>query len=207
MLVYLLRHGETDWNLEGRCQGASDLDLNGTGIQQGQAVASYLSKKKIHAVYSSNLKRAIQTANLISRPHGLRVAIESDFRELHHGAFEGLTFPEIRASHPDFIRLWRSKPAELLLPGGERLVDVEMRAWKRLEQIQQSHFSHETVVVVSHNFPILAILCRITEAPLDRYRSFHVDPCGLSGLSYDPKDGWRINQVNDTSHLSHRDFA
>jgi broad specificity phosphatase PhoE len=203
MQVFLLRHGETDWNFERRCQGTTDLDLNGTGVRQAEAAASYLSKETIHAVYSSDLKRAILTADFISRPHDLKVTVDGDFRELHHGELEGLTFSEIRTSYPDFIRIWKNKPAELPLPGGERLVDVERRVWKGLKRIQQSHLSHETVVVVSHNFPILAVLCGITGTPLDRYRSFHIDPCGLNHLSYDSTNGWRINRINKTSYLSH----
>ncbi len=201
MRILLLRHGETDWNLQGRCQGITDLDLNDRGKRQAMDVAAHLSTEKIDAIYSSDLKRALHTAEIIRRSHDLDVTADSDFRELNHGELEGLTFTDIRSFYPDFLTRWRSEPARLIVPGGERLVDVEQRVWKGIERIVSSHSSDEKVVVVSHNFPILAILCRITGTPLNQYRSFRVVPCGVNSLSYDSKDGWRIIQVNGTDYV------
>ncbi len=192
MRIFLLRHGETDWNLEGRCQGFTDIDLNEHGIQQAAEIAQCLSKEKIDAIYSSDLKRALRTAEAIRQFHRLEVNVQHDLRELNHGQFEGLTFAQIRDSYPDFMRSWRGEPAEILIPGGERLVDVAQRAWKAMERIAWSHLAHETVVVVSHHFPIVAILCQITGTPLNLYRSFRAEPCGLHGLDYDFIGGWRL---------------
>lgn len=196
MRIFLLRHGETDWNLQGRCQGSTDIDLNERGKQQAREIAAYLGSERIDALYSSDLRRALQTAEIIKQSHGLVVRVDSDFRELDHGAFEGLTFSDIRASHADFLVQWRREPAQLVIPGGERLVDVGERAWKGMERIVRLHSRNETVAVVSHNFPILAILCRVTGTPLDHYRSFRVDPCGLSHLNYDDQSRWRVAQIN-----------
>lgn len=196
MQLLLLRHGATDWNLEGRCQGATDLELNETGFRQAQEAGAALSGDRIDAVYSSDLKRALQTARCISQPHGLTVTVDPSLRELDHGVLEGLTFEEIRSGYPDFMRVWRAEPAEASLPGGERLIDVERRAWEGLNGIVGRHGPGETVVIVSHNFPILAILCRITGTPLNRYRSFHLDPCGISRVSYHPAGQWRLIGVN-----------
>ena len=202
MQIFLLRHGETDWNLQGRCQGITDVDLNNRGRQQARCIAKHLGSEKIAAIYSSDLKRALQTAEIIKRSHGLEVTVDSDFRELNHGAFEGLTFLDIRAAYPDFLSLWRSEPGKMMIPGGERLVDVEKRVWNGMERILKSHLSRETVVVVSHNFPILAVLCRITGTPLNNYRSFRVEPCGLSCVSHDDREGWRIVQINGTDYIA-----
>lgn len=196
MRLLLLRHGATDWNLEGRCQGATDLELNETGFRQAQEVGAALSGDRIDAVYSSDLKRALQTARFISQPHGLTVTVDPGLRELDHGVLEGLTFEEIRASYPDFMRVWRTEPAEAPVPGGERLIDVEKRAWEGLNRIVRRHGPDETVVIVSHNFPILAVLCRITGTPLNRYRSFHLDPCGISRIRYDSVGRWQLIGVN-----------
>lgn len=194
MRIFLVRHGETDWNQQGRCQGTTDLELNQSGIRQAENVAEYFSKEEIHAVYSSNLQRAIQTAQLICRYHPLTVTIENSFRELHHGKFEGLTFSEIRSVYPDFIQKWREEPAELAIPGGESLVDVSKRAWNGMDRIVQCHHSDATVVVVSHNFPILAILCGVTGIHLNRYRSFCIAPCKVSHVSYTRGEGWKLIQ-------------
>jgi broad specificity phosphatase PhoE len=198
--IVLVRHGATDWNLQGRCQGATDRELNAAGIRQAEEIATALTAESIHVIYSSNLKRARQTAQLISQPHNLPVLIEEDVRELDHGELEGLTFDEIKENYPDFIQRWRTEPAEIQLPGGERLIDVAERAWNGLNRIVRRHSVAESIVVVSHNFPILGILCRITATHLNNYRSFHLDPCGVTRLHHNGADDWRITQVNNQEY-------
>ncbi len=199
--IVLVRHGATDWNLQGRCQGATDRELHVVGIRQAEEIAAILAKESIHAIYSSDLKRARQTASLISRPHNLPVIVEQDIRELDHGALEGLTFTEIKASYPDFLQCWRTEPAQIQVPGGERLVDVADRAWNGLNRIVERHPSAQKLVVVSHNFPILGIVCKVTGIDLNQYRSFHLDPCGVSRLIRNSRDDWQITQINSKAYL------
>ncbi|HEY3304382.1 MAG TPA: histidine phosphatase family protein [Candidatus Binatia bacterium] len=199
MRIFLLRHGATDWNLARRCQGTTDLELNETGLRQAAAAAHELSGEKIDAVYSSQLRRALQTAAAVGRLHHLTVIVEESLRELDHGEIEGLTFAEIQATRPDFLREWRDRPAEADIPGGERLAEVEKRAWDGLCRIVGRHGAENTLVIVSHNFPILAVLCRITGTPLNRYRSFHLDPGEIVRLSYDADDAWRV--ISKNGHL------
>ncbi len=135
MRIFLVRHGATDWNLAGRCQGTTDLELNETGLRQAEAAALGLTGEKITAVYSSDLKRARQTAEAVARRHHLAVLVEESIRELDHGELEGLTFAEIHAVRPDFIRRWRDEPADADIPGGEKLAQVARRAWDGLGRI------------------------------------------------------------------------
>lgn len=200
MQVLLLRHGETRWNHERRCQGITDTHLNETGLKQARKVAAALSMEKLDAVYASNLKRAVQTAHAIGEPHGLDVISDGDFRELNHGDLEGLTFIEIRKTYPEFIDLWRRYPADIVIPGGESLGDVEKRTWRGIERIIQRHGADERVVVVCHQFPLATILCRITGTPLNRYRSFHMDPCGLARISHEQAQGWKILETRGLDH-------
>jgi len=197
MQVVLLRHGATDWNLQGRCQGTSDIELNDVGLRQADTIAACLSREQIDAVYSSHLRRALQTAHAVSRPHHLPVVVERDVRELDHGDLEGLTFNEIKEQYTEFLVRWRAEPAELQIPGGERLTDVSERAWKGLQRIVDRHNDDSTVVVVSHNFPILGIICRITDTHLNNYRTFHLDPCGVTRLSYFGGEKWAVTQINN----------
>jgi len=201
MEIVFVRHGATDWNLQGRCQGATDLDLNEAGLRQAELIAERLSKENVAAVYSSRLKRALRTGELIGRLHQLPVRIEDDLRELDHGELEGLTFEDIKVRFPDFIRRWRVTPAELQVPGGEKLIDVADRAWSGLHRIAERHRFGETVVAVSHNFPILAILCRIVGVPLNQYRTFHLDPCGITRIIRCNGNGWTVTEING------RDYA
>lgn len=196
MQIFLIRHAETDWNREGRCQGITDLDLNETGLRQAEEIAAFLKKRRVDAIYSSDLKRALRTAETIARCHGLEVRVDSSFRELNHGKLEGLTFAEIGVFYPEFARRWRSDPERLLVPGGERLIEVAKRAWKAMERIASAHLSDEALVVVSHHFPIAAILCEITGISLSRYRSFEIRPCRPYLVQHLSGGGWRAELVD-----------
>jgi broad specificity phosphatase PhoE len=198
--VLLVRHGATDWNLQGRCQGTTDLDLNQVGVRQAEQIAASLTNETIHGIYSSNLKRAQQTAQFISLYHQLPVLIETDVRELDHGELEGLTFAEIKRNYSQFIQKWRTEPAEIQVPGGERLVDVARRAWNGLNRIVQLHSAEEALVVVSHNFPILGIICRITGIHLNNYRTYHVDPCSVTRLNHHSGDHWEVTCINNQAY-------
>src|SRR4030095_3726679 len=200
MEIVLVRHGATDWNLQGRCQGSTDRNLSDVGIRQAEQIATLFSKEEIHALYSSNLRRAVQTAELIRRPHNLPVIIEDDVRELDHGELEGLTFNEIKKSYGEFLTRWRREPAEIRVPGGERLADVAERAWNGLSQIVERHPQAERILVVSHNFPILGIICRVTNTHLNDYRTFHLDPCSVTKLYYDGSGSWQARHINNREY-------
>ncbi len=122
--------------------------------------------------------------------------IEESIRELDHGHLEGLTFNEIKQNYGEFLARWRSEPAELQVPGGERLADVAERAWLGLHQIVTRHEPSDTIVVVSHNFPIVGIVCRITGTHLNEYRNFHLDPCGMSRLNRNGDGSWQVTHIN-----------
>jgi broad specificity phosphatase PhoE len=199
MRLLLLRHGETNWNSQGRCQGLTDLDLNETGAQQARETAWSLRNESIDAIYSSDLKRAFQTAGAVNKYHDLGVTIDSDLRELNHGDLEGRTFEEVRDAFPEFIKAWRNQPAYLPIPGGESFADVNHRSSRSLERICHRH-AQQTVLVVSHQFPIRAILCQITGSPLNHYRNFKVDPCELFLYSYEFYKGWKLLQFYDQSY-------
>jgi broad specificity phosphatase PhoE len=203
--IVLVRHGATDWNLEHRCQGSSDRDLSEVGVSQAEAIAALLRHESVHAIYSSDLKRARRTAEVISQPHNLPVIIEEKIRELDHGELEGLTFNEIRQNFGEFLTRWRTEPAELQVPGGEKLSDVAERAWSSLNQIVERHPSAPSIVVVSHNFPIVGIVCRITGTHLNNYRNFHLDPCGITRLHCNGDGRWQVTHVNSQEYPERSD--
>jgi phosphoserine phosphatase len=198
--IVLVRHGATDWNLQGRCQGSTDRELSEVGLRQAAQTSALLSSEEIHAIYSSNLRRARQTAEVISQPHNLPVMIEDGVRELDHGELEGLTFNDIKNNYAEFLMRWRSEPGDICVPGGERLADVAERAWKGLNEIIRRHRGAPGILVVSHNFPILGIVCRITGTPLNDYRTFHLDPCSVTRLKHDDMDGWQVTHVNSREY-------
>jgi phosphoserine phosphatase len=198
--IVLVRHGATDWNLQGRCQGITDRELSDVGVRQAEQLAALLSSEGFQAIYSSGLRRARQTAELISQPHNLPVMIEEDIRELNHGALEGLTFNEIKQNYSDFLTRWRIEPAEIQVPGGEKLTDVAERAWQGVTRIVDRHPTAQSIVIVSHNFPILGIVCRVTATHLNSYRSFHLDPCSVTRLHRNGANAWSVTQVNNKEY-------
>ena len=200
MNLILIRHGETDWNRSGRCQGVADIALNENGKQQARELANSLKDHKITAVYSSHLKRALETAEHIAEHHDLDVRIERDLHEMNQGDLEGLSFPDIRDRYADVLLKWRESPETLRLPNGESLIEVQDRAWSVIEKVQREHMG-ETVVAVSHNLTIITLLCKITGVGLKGFREFNVQATSKNVIVSENGD-IRVDVINDISHLS-----
>jgi broad specificity phosphatase PhoE len=167
MELILIRHGETLWNKEGRVQGFSDIDLSAAGHQQARQLALSLKDHPIHAVYSSPLIRAQKTARIINQYHDAPVYIESGLMEMDQGDFEGLSFQELMACEKSFLQKWIADPASMQIPNGESFMELQTRAWKAIESILDKS---EDALVVSHNFTIAAILCKIKNISLSQFR-------------------------------------
>lgn len=200
MNLILVRHGETDWNRTGRCQGVADIDLNDNGKQQVRELASSLKDERISAIYSSDLKRALETAREIASHHKLTVNIEKDLREMDQGELEGLRFSEIRERYDHVLTQWRESPETLKLPMGESLAGLQERALRVFNKILERH-SGETVVTVSHNLTITTLLCKFSGVGLKGFRNFNLQ-AACKNLIVCRKDGIEIEVLNDVSHLS-----
>ena len=144
--VFLVRHGATDWNKEKRAQGHADIDLNEDGHKQAAAVATQLAHEHLDAVFSSDLKRARDTAVAIASAHGLEVQVDPDLREIDQGDWEGLTTDEIRTRWPD---LWGPNRHYNARPGGESPQQVKSRSLRALQRAVEAH-PDGVIAVVSH---------------------------------------------------------
>ncbi len=203
MNLILIRHGETEWNRTGRCQGVADIDLNDTGRRQVGELAHSLKDADIRAVYSSDLLRALRTARQIASHHDLDVNIDKDLREMDQGDLEGLLFEDIRDRYSDVMKEWRESPETLRLPGGESLSQVQDRAWSVFEKINRLH-AGETVVAVSHNLTITALLCKITGVGLRGFRNFNLRAASKN-IIVSVNGNIEVRLLNDVSHLSPND--
>ena len=126
IIIYLVRHGETDWNLNHRFQGRSDVPLNETGRKQANALALMLKNDPINAIYASPLIRALETARLIKTFHPQIPIIEQEgIIEMDLGEFEGMEGKTWFEKYPDFIKLWRDRPSDVVMPGGESIKSVQ----------------------------------------------------------------------------------
>ncbi|HEX2059036.1 MAG TPA: histidine phosphatase family protein [Actinomycetota bacterium] len=144
--IYLVRHGETEWNHSKLAQGQADIDLNEAGYRQAIGTADGLSHVPVDAVYASDLKRAYRTAEPIAKTHGLSVETDPAFREIDQGEWEGLHVDEIRRRWPE---LWGPARHWSARPGGESPGQVRERALKALAKVVEAH-PHGNVVIVSH---------------------------------------------------------
>jgi broad specificity phosphatase PhoE len=199
--ILLVRHGETDWNLAGRFQGRSDVPLNQKGVEQANALASALGGESLAAIYSSPLVRARETARLIKVFHPSSPLYEEEgLVEMDLGEFEGIEGPRWAEKHADFRKAWRDNPASVTMPGGENLQQVQARSMAVLERITHSYPLGSTLLVCSHNFVILTILCHALEIPLNRFRELKQGTAALNVL-YMQGERLQAEVVNDRSHL------
>ncbi len=201
MQLILVRHGETLWNKEGRVQGVSDVELSEVGLEQAGRLAYALKDHPIGAIHASPLKRAYQTADAINRYHHKDIQVHTDLMEMDQGDFEGLTFKELMACEKDFLKKWISDPASVTMPNGESFIDVQDRAWRVLEGIIQNQ---ETALIVSHNFTIAAILCKVRNISLSQFRSTCVDTASKTIIHVNENEP-AIILFNDRSHLQEPD--
>jgi broad specificity phosphatase PhoE len=202
MRLILVRHCESQWNEEGRIQGFSDPELNETGKEQAERVAQALRGEKINAVYSSPLKRAVETARAIAQKHQLEVKVDPALKEIDTGELEGLTLEELRRLYGDFLKEWKEGRGSLRMPGGESLEELQRRAWGAIQRIVQTH-SDGAVVVVSHTFTNLIILCSALNMDLSSFRRFKQDVAAINILHFGER-GAALLLLNDTCHLGDR---
>jgi broad specificity phosphatase PhoE len=146
MLLHCIRHGETLHNAEGRVQGQSDVPLSELGRRQGQAVAEALDYRQLGGVFSSPLKRALETAEIIAQTHRLKVRIDRRLMEIHAGVFQNRLRSEIEDLFPEAIARWRSGDPDFVIPGGESQRQLAERGCQALAAICRSGLREAAVV-------------------------------------------------------------
>lgn len=152
----LIRHGETDWNVEGRYQGQSDIPLNERGRKQSYELIPLLTVRKPSMIYCSDQSRARETAEILS--HELAVPITRDprLREIHLGSWEGMLFQEIQAKYSELLLLRKQDPHIVSAPGGETLIQVQSRVLAAIDDIRKIH-PGESVAIISHALPLAIV--------------------------------------------------
>jgi len=199
--ILLVRHGETAWNRIRRFQGRSDVPLNQNGRAQGQALALALKDEPIKAIYSSPLARAMETARLIRAFHpSIPFFEEEALVEMDLGGFDGMEAGQWARRYPGIREAWRSRPASITMPGGEGLQEVQVRAMKAMEHIAGLYQCGSSLLLCSHNFVNLTILCSVMGSSLDRFRDLRQDPAALNIICREGSR-WVAEVVNDVSHL------
>ncbi len=194
--IYLVRHGETAWNAEGRFQGQSDKPLDEKGKQQANALGQHLKGKKLAAIYSSDLQRAWETARIISSFNTMPVTPHPGLREMSFGSWEGMTYDQIQAKYPDELAAWRDNILTTSPPGGENLEQLATRVMAVYDDICHK-YKNGTLLVVAHGGVLQVMLCLALELSPHKYWHFHLDPGSLSEIAIYP-EGVILNRLNIT---------
>ncbi len=197
--LLLVRHGITEFNSARRFMGYSDVELSAAGYRQVERLRSRLADDKIDAVYSSDLSRALVTAEIISSEHKLDIVTCPELREVNYGNVEGLTFEEIKRLYPEVAESIANFSLRLKFPGGEDFEEFIERTNKFLDKLKR-HTPSQTILIVSHSGPIRVLMCRLLGMDLGHWRQFRIDNASLS-IVETYSQGAIVSLLNDTAHL------
>lgn len=197
--IYFVRHGETFWNKSGRFQGHSDIALSFEGRIQAEKARDRLATEEFDAVYSSDLSRAKETAEILCQDRKINIQIEQRLRECCFGQWEGKTYQEILDASPDMIQTWHSDPGSFTIPEGEAMDDVKARVKEAVLDICKKHPDGQ-VLVVSHGGIIRMVLSWALGLSYNRFWQIRQDNTAINVIDfYDDKA--IIALINDCNHL------
>ena len=197
--IYFVRHGETLWNKTGRFQGHSDIALSFEGRLQAEKARDRLATERFDAVYSSDLSRAKETAEILCQDRKINIGIEQRLRECCFGQWEGKTYQEILDASPDMIQTWHSDPGSFTIPEGEAMDDVKGRVKDAVLDICKKHPDGQ-VLVVSHGGIIRMVLSWALGLSYNRFWQIRQDNTAINVIDfYDDKA--IIALINDCNHL------
>ncbi|MBN2853560.1 MAG: histidine phosphatase family protein [Clostridia bacterium] len=199
-ILYIIRHGESEGNISGKFNGTTDLPLDEKGIKQAEALRSVISDIDFDVVYSSNLKRAFQTAELSINDTAVKISIVKDIREINGGEWEGTAWEDIPRRWPDVFHHWVNEPGNLQMPKGESMIEFSNRCISAYQRIISEN-KGKTILTYSHGTVIKVMQVYFMKKELNDMSSilWH-ENTGIFCVAID-KDGYKIMKENDISHL------
>jgi probable phosphoglycerate mutase len=198
--VFIIRHGETEWNIANIRQGHLDSRLTPEGVAQAQALAQRLTRERFRVIYSSDLGRAMQTAQIIADATGHEIVSDPRLRERHLGIFQGLSSDEIKAKHPEEYRLHRTLGPDYVIPTGESVRQQVARNLAYLNEIAVKHLG-ESIVVITHGGVLSGLFRHTFSIPFEAPRRFEFTNAGLNVFIYE-EGNWFLQTWGDLSHLA-----
>jgi ribonuclease H / adenosylcobalamin/alpha-ribazole phosphatase len=199
-VTLLLLHGQTPMSVEKRYAGRSDVPLTETGLAQAAAAAKRLASAGIGVIVASPLQRTVQTAEAVAAVTGLPVTTDAGFRETDFGAWDGLTFAEVRERWPSEMTAWLADPA-VAPPGGESFAEVSERVTAALHRVVAGQ-AGKRILIVSHVTPIKTLVAAALLAPPPALFRMHLDVAALSEIDWYADGPAVLRSFNDTAHLS-----
>lgn len=205
MELILVRHGQTEWNREQIFRGSKDIELDKIGRKQAEALGERLSKRKIDAIYSSSLKRAMSTAEAIARLQGLAVMVGPGLVDMSFGKWEGMSHREVMEQYPKQYKLWKENPWKAKIPGASSIKDIQVQSFKAITSMAEEHPIDSTIVVVTHRVILKVMLMKMLTMGPEGFWSIKLSPCGLTTVEWDGKR-FALTCLNDIGHLEDRNI-
>jgi alpha-ribazole phosphatase len=185
--LYLMRHGETDWNKNSIFQGQTDIDLNKKGIEEAKKTAQVFDDLKLDFIYSSDLIRTKKTALFIARPKKMKINESKKIREISFGDWEGLNYKEIEEKFPDNLAKWRDDPLNNNPIGGEKLLNFKARIKNFFQEILTKN-QGKKILVVTHGGVIKMYLTIVLAMKSKDFWKFQIDNCSITELKFYDND-------------------
>jgi probable phosphoglycerate mutase len=203
--ILLIRHGETDWNAERRLQGYLDIELNAEGVRQAAALGEVLRGEALDAIFSSDLRRAFQTAQPIAATRGgMTVQIEPELRERCYGAFEGLRYAEIGERYPEAYAAMRARDMDVRYPQGvnvaETLREFSTRSVGAITRLLKTS-AYRKIAIVTHGGVLDCLNRSARGLDFSQPRDFEIPNAGISRLRWDGVN-MHICQWSEVAHLT-----
>ncbi|OQA14333.1 MAG: Phosphoserine phosphatase 1 [bacterium ADurb.Bin363] len=186
-------------------RGQLNVNLNENGLKQAEELGEVLQKREIKAIYSSPLKRALETANIIARKHNMEVKIHEGFNNISLGEWEGKSKETIQKNYPEFWHQWVYDTENIEIPGGEKLSQVRDRAFMTLKELIQDNRG-ETFIIVSHRCVLKVLLSAVLDIGGKYFWKIYLDNASYSTVKYDDEQGFSVTLLNETCHLSKKAY-
>ncbi len=191
-MIYLTRHGETDWNRKKIIQGwASSAPLNQTGRMQAHTIARYFDGKHLSYVVTSPIERAYQTARIIAHINKTKLFTDKNFKEIDYGNWSGKTGNEVKKLYPDEWKQFVSDPENFHFQKGEAIKKFYERTISGIEGINKE----DDVLIVTHSNPIRMIIAYILNIPIRNIYGIHIENCTISGIRH-KNNKWEVEFLN-----------
>ncbi len=206
MKLYLIRHGQTEWNIEGKIQGKTDIPLNETGLWQARMLAEGMKAREICAVYSSPLLRAAQTAAVLAEKKELQVQLVPELKEVDFGLWEGRSWIEVDEEFHEDFRNWEENPAVYMPTGGESIESCKSRCREAVERIVSEltgirDTAIQDAAIVAHGGILAHVVDYLLRNQTEK-EEIIVKNASISVIEYDPEtEAGRLLLLNDTAHL------
>ena len=202
--LYIVRHGETDWNKMGKYQGITDIPLNENGLNQAKACGNALKDVIFDRILSSDLSRALVTAETIRGDRTTPITIDKRLRELNFGDWEAMLFSDIEERWPGLIDEMYLRPHLVKVPNGESFKDLQDRAWEGLEEFLNANDEEETLLIACHGGTIRTLLCKLLDISISHCWNFSQGNTAINRIFYNGMGEYDhniLNLLNDTAHV------